>query len=228
MASAGVQQWPRPRHHRGRDRSGLCPAELPRRICAGGAAGHSDRVLAQRRAVAQRLRDRKLHGRAGGGGEAGPGRLSAGSPRQVAPRQSRPRACRGKGRLGTAAACQGSAAASRSSSSSATYMAQVAEVEVSKDGAVRVRRVVCAVDCGTVVNPDTVQAQIQSAIIFGITAALYGEITLKNGRVEQTQLRHLPDAAHERGAGHRGPHRPELASRRAAWARPGPRRSFPR
>jgi isoquinoline 1-oxidoreductase beta subunit len=67
----------------------------------------------------------------------------------------------------------------------ATYMAQVAEVEVSKDGVVRVRRVVCAVDCGTVVNPDTVQAQIQSAVIFGITAALDGEITLKDGRVEQ-------------------------------------------
>jgi isoquinoline 1-oxidoreductase subunit beta len=70
----------------------------------------------------------------------------------------------------------------------ATYMAQVAEVEVAKDGTVRVRRVVCAVDCGTVVNPDTVRAQIQSAIIFGITAALYGEITLKNGRVEQTNF----------------------------------------
>ena len=93
-----------------------------------------------------------------------------------------------------------------------TYMAQVAEVEVSKDGAVRVRRVVCAVDCGTVVNPDTVEAQIQGAIIFGITAALYGEITLKDGRVEQSQFRHLPDAAHERGAGHRGPHRPELGA----------------
>jgi isoquinoline 1-oxidoreductase subunit beta len=44
------------------------------------------------------------------------------------------------------------------------------------------------VDCGTVVNPDTVRAQIQGAIIFGITAALYGEITLKNGRVEQTNF----------------------------------------
>ncbi len=70
----------------------------------------------------------------------------------------------------------------------ATYTAQVAEVEVSKDGAVRVRRVVCAVDGGTVVNPDTVQAQIQGAVIFGITAALYGEITLKDGRVEQTNF----------------------------------------
>jgi len=70
----------------------------------------------------------------------------------------------------------------------ASYMAQVAEVEVAKNGAVRVRRVVCAVDCGTVVNPDTVRAQIQSAIIFGTTAALYGEITLKDGRVEQTNF----------------------------------------
>ena len=70
----------------------------------------------------------------------------------------------------------------------ATYMAQVAEVEVAKDGAVRVRRVVCAVDCGTVVNPDTVQAQIQSAVMFGVTAALFGEITLKDGRVQQSNF----------------------------------------
>jgi len=70
----------------------------------------------------------------------------------------------------------------------ATYMAHIAEVEVSKAGAVRVRRVVCAVDCGTVVNPDTVRAQVESAIIFGISAALYGAITLKGGRVEQTNF----------------------------------------
>jgi isoquinoline 1-oxidoreductase beta subunit len=69
-----------------------------------------------------------------------------------------------------------------------SYEAHVAEVEVSKNGAVRVRRVVCAVDCGTVVNPDTVQAQIQSGVIFGTTAALYGEITLKDGRVEQSNF----------------------------------------
>jgi isoquinoline 1-oxidoreductase subunit beta len=59
---------------------------------------------------------------------------------------------------------------------------------VSKNGAVRVRRVVCAVDCGTVVNHDTVEAQIQGAIIFGLTAALYGEITLRDGRVQQTNF----------------------------------------
>jgi len=50
---------------------------------------------------------------------------------------------------------------------------------------VRVRRVVCAVDCGTVVNPDIVKAQMESGIVFGITGALWGEITIKNGRVEQ-------------------------------------------
>jgi isoquinoline 1-oxidoreductase beta subunit len=45
--------------------------------------------------------------------------------------------------------------------------------------------VVCAIDCGTIVNPDTVKAQMESGIIFGITAALWGEITIKDGRVEQ-------------------------------------------
>ncbi|MGA8688861.1 MAG: xanthine dehydrogenase family protein molybdopterin-binding subunit, partial [Methyloceanibacter sp.] len=66
-----------------------------------------------------------------------------------------------------------------------TYLSQIAEVEVSKDGEVRVRRVICAVDCGQIVNPDTIVAQIEGGIIFGISAALWGEITLKNGRVEQ-------------------------------------------
>ena len=51
-----------------------------------------------------------------------------------------------------------------------------------------VDRVVAVVDCGMVVNPDTVEAQMQSGIIFGITAALWGEITIKNGRVEQTNF----------------------------------------
>ena len=69
-----------------------------------------------------------------------------------------------------------------------SYLAEVAEVEVSKDGEVRVHRVVCAVDCGTVVNPDTVKAQIESGVNFGISAALWGEITLKNGRVEQSNF----------------------------------------
>ena len=69
-----------------------------------------------------------------------------------------------------------------------TYLSQIAEVEVSKDGEVNVRRVVCTLDCGAVVNPDTIAAQIEGGIIFGISAALWGEITLKNGRVEQNNF----------------------------------------
>ena len=66
-----------------------------------------------------------------------------------------------------------------------SYIAQVAEVSVSTDGKVRVNRVVCAADCGQVVNPDTVAAQMEGSVVFGLTAALYGEITLKDGRVVQ-------------------------------------------
>jgi isoquinoline 1-oxidoreductase beta subunit len=69
-----------------------------------------------------------------------------------------------------------------------SYLAQVAEVEVAPDGSVHVHRVVCAIDCGIVINPDTVEAQLQSGVIFGLTAALYGEITLKNGRIEQSNF----------------------------------------
>jgi isoquinoline 1-oxidoreductase beta subunit len=66
-----------------------------------------------------------------------------------------------------------------------SIVAQVAEVEI-VGAVVRVRRIVCAIDCGFAINPDTVAAQMESGIIFGLSAALYGEITLKNGRVEQT------------------------------------------
>ena len=69
-----------------------------------------------------------------------------------------------------------------------SYVAQVVEASVAKDGAVRVHRVVCAVDCGTVINPDTVKAQMEGGIIFGLTAALKTEITLKNGKVEQSNF----------------------------------------
>ena len=69
-----------------------------------------------------------------------------------------------------------------------SYLAEVAEVSVGKGGDVRVHRVVCAVDCGTVVNPDTVKAQIEGGIIFGISGALYGEVTLTNGRVQQSNF----------------------------------------
>ena len=66
-----------------------------------------------------------------------------------------------------------------------SIVGQVAEVTVSQKGEVRVDRVVAAVDCGHVVNPGIVEAQIESGVIYGLSAALYGEITIKEGRVEQ-------------------------------------------
>jgi isoquinoline 1-oxidoreductase beta subunit len=66
-----------------------------------------------------------------------------------------------------------------------SFLAQVAEVSVSDEGRVRVHRVVCAIDCGPVVNPDGVRAQMEGGIVYGLTAALYGEITFEKGRVKQ-------------------------------------------
>ena len=69
-----------------------------------------------------------------------------------------------------------------------TYIAQVAEVSVSKEGDVHAHRIVVAVDCGMIVNPDTVKAQMESGVNFGLGAALFNEITLKGGRVEQANF----------------------------------------
>ena len=66
-----------------------------------------------------------------------------------------------------------------------SIVAQVAEVSVSEGGEIKVHRVVCAIDCGQTINPDTIVAQMEGGIIFGLSAALNGEITIKGGRVEQ-------------------------------------------
>ena len=73
-----------------------------------------------------------------------------------------------------------------------SYVAQVIEASVEKDGTVHVHRVVCAVDCGRVINPDTVTAQMEGGIIFALTAALKTEITLENGRVQQRNFHDYP------------------------------------
>ncbi len=73
-----------------------------------------------------------------------------------------------------------------------SYVAQVVEASVAKGGTVHLHRVVCAVDCGLAINPDTVKAQMEGGIIFGLTAALKTEITLKDGRVEQTNFHDYP------------------------------------
>ena len=69
-----------------------------------------------------------------------------------------------------------------------SFIAQVVQVSVDKDGAVNPTHAWCAVDCGLQVNPDTIRAQMESGIIFGLSAALFGEITIKDGRVEQTNF----------------------------------------
>lgn len=69
-----------------------------------------------------------------------------------------------------------------------SFVAQVAEVTVDEKGEIRVDRVVCAVDCGTAINPDIIKAQMEGGIGFGAGAALYGAITLKDGQVEQSNF----------------------------------------
>ena len=68
-----------------------------------------------------------------------------------------------------------------------TYMAQVAEISMD-NGKVKVHRIYCAVDCGMQVNPDTVVAQIESSVVFGLSALMWGEINIQGGRVQQTNF----------------------------------------
>jgi isoquinoline 1-oxidoreductase beta subunit len=73
-----------------------------------------------------------------------------------------------------------------------SFVAQVAEVTVNPSGKVGIHRVVCAIDCGRVVNPEIVKAQMESGIVFGLSAALHGAITFKEGRVEQSNFHDYP------------------------------------
>ncbi len=73
-----------------------------------------------------------------------------------------------------------------------SYVAEVAEVSVAADGTPKVHRVVAAVDCGVTVNPEIIRRQIEGAIVYGLSAALYGKITLKDGKVEQGNFHDYP------------------------------------
>jgi isoquinoline 1-oxidoreductase subunit beta len=70
----------------------------------------------------------------------------------------------------------------------ASFIATVVEAEIDEFGEVKLRRVTCAVDTGIAVNPDTVMAQLEGGLIFGLTAALYGEVTIDKGRVQQSNF----------------------------------------
>jgi isoquinoline 1-oxidoreductase subunit beta len=68
-----------------------------------------------------------------------------------------------------------------------TYMAMIAEIDM-QQGMPRVHKVTCAIDCGQMVNPDTVVAQVESSVLFGLSAAMWGEINIQGGRVQQTNF----------------------------------------
>jgi isoquinoline 1-oxidoreductase beta subunit len=69
-----------------------------------------------------------------------------------------------------------------------SYLTQIVEVSVSQDLQVRVDRVVCVLDCGQMINPDTLHAQLEGGVVFGLSAVLHGEITIANGRVQQSNF----------------------------------------
>jgi len=69
-----------------------------------------------------------------------------------------------------------------------SYAAQVAEVSIEKGNKVRVHKVVCAIDCGMVVNPDTIKAQVESGIVYGLSAALYGQVRIDKGRAVESNF----------------------------------------
>ena len=89
---------------------------------------------------------------------------------------------------GTAAAGARRPRRLRCSRRSHSFIATVVEAEVDEQGEVRLRRITSAVDTGIAVNPDTIVAQLQGGLIFGLTAALYGEITIDKGRVQQSNF----------------------------------------
>ena len=143
-----------------------------------------------------------LHGRAGAQGRQGPDRIPPRDARHEAADAGGAELAAGKSTgAATAGACRPRrqpAAVLRS------FIATVVEAEVDEQGEVTLRRITSAVDTGIAVNPDTVVAQLQGGLIFGLTAALYGEITIEKGRVQQSQLPRLPDVAHRPGAEDRG------------------------
>jgi isoquinoline 1-oxidoreductase beta subunit len=73
-----------------------------------------------------------------------------------------------------------------------SYVAACAEVSVSADGALKIHRIVAATDCGHAVNPQQIEAQVEGSFVYGLSAALYGECTVKDGRIQQTNFDSYP------------------------------------
>jgi isoquinoline 1-oxidoreductase beta subunit len=73
-----------------------------------------------------------------------------------------------------------------------SWVAEVAEVSMRPDGTPKIHRIVAAIDCGMTVNPDIVKRQVEGAIVYGLTAGLYGKLTFKNGGIEQSNFHDYP------------------------------------
>ena len=200
--------------HRRRRRSRARPSSpyaIPNvaRRAAHDEGRRADAVVALGRALAHGLRGRELPRRARARGGQG----SARAPPRAARRAPAPaRACsnspRQKAGWGTPLPA-GRARGHRGARSFGSYVAHVAEVSIER-GRPRVHRVVVRGRLRPRRQPrHASRAQMEGGIGFGLTAALYGEITLEDGRVQQIELPRLPDAAHARDAGGRGAHRAE-------------------
>ncbi len=84
----------------------------------------------------------------------------------------------------------------------------MAEVTRDSNGRIRVNKVYCVVDCGIPINPHIIEAQVESAVMYGLSAALYDEIRMENGIVETSELPQLSCYPYEPGAGIRYSYRP--------------------
>ncbi|VTM20254.1 oxidoreductase [Pseudomonas aeruginosa] len=165
-------------------------------------------VVAGGRQLAHGLRGGGVHRRGGAGRRQGSLPVPPRPAGRAAAPARRARTGRGKGGWDRPSRCPpGAGAVSRVTEAFKTFVAQVVEVSVDKDGKLKVERVVCAVDCGIPINPDVIAAQMEGGIGFGLGAVLHSAITLKDGKVEQNNFRRLPGAADRRDAQGRGAHR---------------------
>ena len=176
----------RPDLGRGAARAALrdpAPADRPRDAQHPRAGG----LLALGRQLAERVRAGVVHRRGRPRGRQGPVRAAARAAERPGRLAEGPGHDRGEIGLGLAMP-RGQGRGMAIHESFGTIVGEVAEVSVSQDGSLKVDRVVCAVDSGHVVNPTTVEMQMESGIVYGLTAALYGEITIREGRVEQANF----------------------------------------
>ena len=189
---------------------------------------HSGQLLALGGLLAEHVLHRVLPRRAGRGGRKGSGGIPPPSAGELA------RACCGvlesgrrESRLGQAAAGRARPRRRGGRTTSAASTRRWPRFRWTS-GKLRVHRVVCAVDCGQVVNPASVEQQIQSGIVFGLSAALKGGITIDRGPRAAEELQSLRRAAHRRDAGGRSAHRAEPRTIPAESARPARRPSLRR